>query len=236
MARARAAAACVSTGCAGMLARRRRPARHGRQQPHRHHQHAAEHHGRQRRDLRFELQLLQSLLQARLQAVGALARLARVEPGVGLAGLLLQLELLGAVIPVGDLLGQPVLDGRLGLGDQRQLAAPHLRQVLRHHVRHGIALRLLLQLAGDPGAFGPVEDRVDARLTLSQRPVVEIGRVVQMAHRAVGVEFHIEHPLGNDAAFASARQAGVLDGMFEIEEHARLQCPGRARPPAQRRA
>ena len=73
---------------------------------------------------RFELQLLQPLLQPRLQAVGALAGLARVEPGVRLARLLLELELLGAVIPVGDLLGQPVLHRRLGLGDQRRACAP----------------------------------------------------------------------------------------------------------------
>ena len=73
---------------------------------------------------RFELQLLQPLLQPRLQVVGALAGLARVEPGVGLAGLLLELELLGAVVPVGDLLGQPVLDRGLGLVDQLELARP----------------------------------------------------------------------------------------------------------------
>ena len=101
-----------------------RPPGHGREQAQRHHQQAAEDHRRQRRDLGFELQLLQALLQPRLEVVGALAGLARVEPGVGLAGLLLELELLGAVIPVGDLLGQPVLHRRLGLGDQLELARP----------------------------------------------------------------------------------------------------------------
>ena len=144
MARARAALACVSTGAVGAGGGRPVIAR---DQAQRHDQQPAEHDGRQRRDLRFELQLLQALLQPRLQVVGALAGLAGVEPGVGLAGLLLELELLGAVVPVGDLLGEPVLHRRLGLLDQRELAAAHLGEVLGHDVRDGVALRLLLQLA-----------------------------------------------------------------------------------------
>ena len=88
MARARAAAAWVSAVVVaavrwGLLG-------HPGQQPGRHHQEAAQHHRRQRRDLRFELQLFHPLLQPPLQVVGAFASLARVQPGVGLAGLLLQ--------------------------------------------------------------------------------------------------------------------------------------------------
>ena len=78
---------------------------------------------------------------ARLRASPELSR------AFGLAGLLLELELLGAVVPVGDLLGQPVLHRGLGLGDQRELAAADLGEVLGHDVRDGVALRLLLQLA-----------------------------------------------------------------------------------------
>lgn len=81
----------------------------------RHDQEAAQHYWRQWGDLRFELQLCQALFQACLQSVGALARFARVQPGIGTAGLLVQLEFLGAVIPVDDLLGQAVFDGRFGL-------------------------------------------------------------------------------------------------------------------------
>ena len=133
---------------------------------------------------RFELQFLHALLQPRLQIVGPLAGLARVEPGVGLAGLLLELELLGAVVPVGDLLGQPVLHRRLGLGDELELAVAHLLEVLRHDLGDRVALRLLLELAVDPRALGPIEDRVDARFALGQRPVVEVGRIVEVARRA----------------------------------------------------
>jgi hypothetical protein len=45
----------------------------------------------------------------------------------------------------------------------------------------GMTLRLLLQVAIDPLAFGAVEDRVDARLVRRQRAVVEVGGVMDMA-------------------------------------------------------
>ena len=174
----------------------------GREQASRHHQQPAEHDRRQRRDLGFELQVLQPLLQPALQVIGPLARLRRVELGIGFAGLLLEFELLGAVVPVGDLLGQPVLDRDFGLGDELQFGVPHLLEMFRHDLGDGVALRLLLDLAGDPGALGPVEDRLDARFALGQRPVVEVGRVVEVAGRAVGVELDVEHPLGDDPTLA----------------------------------
>ena len=217
MARARAALACVSTGAC----RRRCPARHGREQARRHHQQPAEHHRRQRRDLGFELQVLQPLLEPPLEVIGPLARLGRVELGIGLAGPLLELELLGAVVPVGDLLGQPVLHRDFGLGDELELAVPHLLEVLRHDLGDGVALRLLLDLASDPRALGPVEDRLHARFALGQRPVVEVGRVVEVAGRPVGVELDVEHPLGDDATLARAGEARVLDRMLDVEQHSR---------------
>ena len=72
------------------------------------------------------------------ESVGALARLARIEPRIGLARLLLVLQLLGAEIPVVDLLGQPVLHRRFGLVEQRQLARPDLRKMLRHDMGDGV--------------------------------------------------------------------------------------------------
>ena len=117
------------------------------------------------------------------------------------------------------------------------LRLAHLREVLRHDLGDGVRLRLLLELAGDPGAFRPREDvrRRPAR-PLGQRPVVEIGRVVEVPRRAVGVELDVEHPLGDDAALAALGQARVLDRVLEVEEHARLRAQRRARPPAPRRA
>ena len=157
-----------------------------------------------------------------LEVIGPLAGLARVELGVGLAGLLLELELLGAVVPVGDLLGQPVLHRGFGLGDELELGVPHLLEMLRHDLGDGVALRLLLDLAVDPRALGPIEDRLHARLALGQRPVVEVGRVVNVAGRPVGVELDVEHPLGDDAALARAGEARVLDRVLDVEQHARL--------------
>src|SRR2546426_1330999 len=98
------------------------PACEGGKEAHRYHQQAPKDHGWQRRELALELQLFQALLKTGLQTVGSLARLVGVETGIGLAGLLLKLEFLGAVIPVADLLGQPIFHRRLGLGRQLQPA------------------------------------------------------------------------------------------------------------------
>ncbi len=45
---------------------------------------------------------------------------------------------------------------------------------------------------------------------------------MHVARRPVGVEFDVEHPPGDDPALARAREAGVLDRMLDIEQHARL--------------
>ena len=158
-------------------------------------------------------------MQPPLQEVGPLARLAGVEPGVGPAGLLLQLEFFRAVVPVADLLGEAVLDRRLGLGDEIELGAAHLGQVFRHDLGDGVALGPSLQLAVEPLALGPVEEGRDAGLAGRQGPVVEIGRVMDVAGGARGVLLHIEHPLGDDPALAGAGESGVLDGVLQIEEH-----------------
>ena len=63
-----------------------------------------------------------------------------------------------------------------------------LFEVLGHHPRHRVALRLLFELAADPVAFGPLEEGFHARLALGERPVVEIGGVVDVARGAGGVE------------------------------------------------
>jgi hypothetical protein len=127
--------------------------------------------------LGLKLQVFQSLLQPPLQDIGPLARLAGVEPGVGFAGRLLELQLLGTVVPVSDLLGEAILDRRLGLGDEVQLAAFDLGKVLRHDLGDGVTLRLFLQFAVDPLALWPIKDGVDTGLVRRQGAVVEIGGV-----------------------------------------------------------
>jgi hypothetical protein len=142
---------------------------------------------------------------------------------LGLPCLLLELEFFGAVVPVGDFLGEAILDRSLGLADQFELAPADLGQVFRHDLGDGMALDLLLKLARDPLAFGAVEDRFDAGFARSDWPIVEIGRVVHMTGARAGVhDFDIEHAFRHDPTLAGAGEAGVLDGMFEVEQHTRL--------------
>ena len=91
--------------------------------------------------------------------------------------------------------------------------------MLRDDDADGVRLRRLLQLPADPGALGPGEERVDRRLVVRQRPVVEIRRIVQMARHAVVIELDVEHPLRDDAPIAGTGDAGVLQGMLDGEEH-----------------
>ena len=59
------------------------------------------------------------------------------------------------------------------------------------------------------------------RLVGSERSVVQIGRVMQVAGVACSVQLHIEHLLGNRAPIAALEQARVLYGMLQIKEHTR---------------
>jgi hypothetical protein len=64
--------------------------------------------------------------------------------------LLLELELLGAMVPVGDLLGEAILDRRARLLDPRQTPLAHLANMFGHDLRNGVALGALLQIFRDP--------------------------------------------------------------------------------------
>ena len=168
----------------------------------------------------FQRQLLHALLQPSLQQIRPSARFPRVEAGVNFTGLLLKFEILGAVVPVGDLLGQSVLDRGFGLGDQRQPGRAYCLHVFRHHVGDGIALRHLLQVVTEPATFRPIQNLCGGGFILAQRAIVEVGRVVQMMHLVVGVDLYIKHAFGDDAPLATAGQAAVLNRMFQIEKDA----------------
>ena len=85
---------------------------------------------RQRRELRFELQLLHPLLKAGLEVIGAFPGFIGVQPGIDLPGLLLVFQVLGPMIPIADLFGEAVLHRRLGFGDQLQFAGSDLLEML----------------------------------------------------------------------------------------------------------
>ena len=129
------------------------------------HEQAAQRNRGQRRDLLFELQFLHALLETRLKGVGTLSGFVRVEAGIRFACLFLKLELLGPMIPVADLLGQTVLNGCLGLGNQIKSPGPHFRKMLGHNLGNRIALGLLLQFPVYPCAFRPRQDCIHGRLT-----------------------------------------------------------------------
>jgi hypothetical protein len=44
------------------------------------------------------------------------------------------------MIPVVDLLGEPVFDGDLGFGNELELARAHFLEVLRHDMGNGVGL------------------------------------------------------------------------------------------------
>ena len=92
----------------------------------------------QRRDLRFEIEFSHAFLESRLQVVCAAACFLGVEPGIGFAGLLLQLQVLSAMVPVTDLLCEPILDRSTGLVDPGAAPVAHLFQVFRHHFGDGV--------------------------------------------------------------------------------------------------
>ena len=108
----------------------------------------------------------------------------------------------GAVIPVGDLFGQPILHSRAGLVNPLQATAADLGDVLGHHLRDGVAQRFLLRGPRDPGALGSGEDIGHRGLTLSNRTVVQIRRVVQILGAPVGIHLDVEHPPRDCAALA----------------------------------
>ena len=127
------------------------------------------------------------------------------------------------MVPVGDFLGQAILDGRPGLVDPVQPPVPNFLDVLGHDMSNGVVLRLLFERPGDPGAFGPGQQVGHRGLLGGERPIVEVGGVVQVPGLAGGVHLHIEQPPRDAAALPRWQEAGILDGMFEGDEHPGLQ-------------
>ena len=73
-------------------------------------------------------------------------------------------SLRSTVIPISNLLGEAILDCSLRLFNQRDPRAADLCHMLGHDMGNSIALCLLLQVAVDPFALGPIEERFRARL------------------------------------------------------------------------
>ena len=63
-----------------------------------------------------------ALFEPSLECIRTLASLIRIQPGIGLASLLLEFQLFGAVIPVADFFGEPLFHRSFGLRDQSKFA------------------------------------------------------------------------------------------------------------------
>src|SRR3989442_243864 len=86
----------------------------------------------------------------------------------------------------------------------------------------GAARSLRFEVTTDPATLGAVNDLGHVGLRASQGSVIQVGRVVKVLSSARGVDLDVEHPLGVHSMFAKPRQACVLNGVLEIEEHPRL--------------
>ena len=100
--------------------------------------------GRQRRSWRSWSSSAMPLLEPGLQVVGPLPGAAEFIRGCLPASSCSLSSVVGAVVPVGDLLGQPVLHGRLGLGRPASRCAPCTSlEVLGHERARWRSQRLL---------------------------------------------------------------------------------------------
>ena len=162
---------------------------------------ATEHHRRQRRNLSFKIKLLHALLEPSLQVVRALARFLRVEARVGFAGLLLQLQFLGAMIPVTDFFGEAILDRSACLFDP---GAPPVRAPPAGVRAPPAAMACACAFCSKSRVIQAHSGRANRASTpgssARKRAVVEIGRVVKMAGVTCCIELHVEHVLGDSAA------------------------------------
>ena len=144
---------------------------------------AADDQRRQRRELALQVQLVDAPFAALCQHVCSLTGLARVEAWC-LAGQLLCLQLLGAPIPVGDLLGQPLVDGGTGAVDAFLDASPDLVEVCLGEVLDAVVEGALLDpVAGQPRSCKDVPQPID--LLAAGGAVVEVGRRPRRAGRAI---------------------------------------------------
>jgi hypothetical protein len=85
-----------------------------------------------------------------LQIVCSLARFTGIEPRACPSVLLLNFELFGAVIPIGDFLRQSVFDGDTSFFNPRQTAVADFLDMLWHHAGDGVTLGFLFQAPRDP--------------------------------------------------------------------------------------
>src|SRR5438128_409694 len=78
-----------------------------------------------------------------------------------------------------------------------------------------VAQRPVFHLAHDARGVRPLEESLHAGLVCLERPVVEVGSVMEVASLPSRVYLDVEHLLGDGAALPGLRAAGVLDGVLQ---------------------
>ena len=141
-------------------------------------------------------------MQPSLELIGALARLARVQPCICLPGPLLVLQLFSTEVPVVDLFREPILHRGFGLVEKSELAIADLCQVLRDDIRDRIALALCSRDRGRSSRIPAVPRSRQAGLAFLEGAIVEIGCIVEMARSTGAVDLDEQQALRDDAAFA----------------------------------
>ncbi len=190
------------------------------QQPDRNDHRSAQHDGRHCREISFLIQFGEPLLQPTGEFIGPLPRQAGIQLGVDLAREFLVLERRGPMIPVVDFLGEPVPHGRTRLVDEFFLAATHLAEMLGNEVDRGVLHRLGLQVTTNPRRRRTTCQACD--FLVRRRAIVEVRRRPRILDAVVLVDFDELQPLGDDATVAGSIRAGILNGVFQIQQHTRL--------------
>lgn len=83
----------------------------------------------------------------------------------------------------------------------------------------------LLQLAADPAALWPRQRHIDIQFAGFKRPIVQVRRIAYAADGAVGAQLGIQHLPRNRPPLTALPEAGILDRVFEVEQHPR-RCAG----------
>lgn len=120
------------------------------------------------------------------------------------------------MVPVVDLLGQSVLDGRQRLGDQFLLAATDLAQVDRDQVNGRVLKGLAFQARADP--VGQRMRSEGLALGFRQRTVIQERGVVSAFDLALAGDFDELEPLRNGTTVSRPVSPGVLNRVLQVEQ------------------
>jgi hypothetical protein len=82
-----------------------------------------------------------------------------------------------------------------------------------------VGLSLLLQVPRYPGALRPSNDRRNVGFVGTQRPIVQIGSILEMSGAAGRIQLDVEHAFRDDSSLSRARYARILNRVLKIEEN-----------------